>query len=82
MKASVGANAQGAEAFAPQEGAGIAVNDVILRHLKSSASIAKVLHLRDGIDLSAYVADVEFEWFEKKETKSVWFLDLSTNQNL
>lgn len=82
MNTGAGVKAAGTHAVAPQSGAGIAVSEIILRHLNSRAAIAKVLHLRDEIDLSAYAADVEFEWFEKKEIKSAWFLDLNINRNL
>jgi hypothetical protein len=49
-----------------------ATQDVTLRHLKTPAEIATVLHLRGGIDLSAHTAAGadEFARLEKKETSA------------
>ncbi|MBK0393360.1 hypothetical protein [Ramlibacter algicola] len=46
---------------------------VVLRHLRSPAEIASVLHLRDEIDLSVHTAAgrQQFETLEKKETSAV-----------
>ena len=45
------------------------VDDIVLRHLKTDAEIASVLHLREEIDLTAYSAcRAEFAALEKKET--------------
>jgi hypothetical protein len=49
-----------------------ATQDVTLRHLKTPADIATVLHLRGEIDLSAHTAAGadEFARLEKKETSA------------
>lgn len=44
--------------------------DIVLRHLKTPAEIASVLHLRDEIDLSAHATcGAQFAALEKKETR-------------
>lgn len=44
------------------------VDDVVVRHLKTPAQIAGVLHLREEIDLSVHAAaGPQFEALEKKE---------------
>jgi hypothetical protein len=44
------------------------IEDVVVRHLKTPAEIAGVLHLREEIDLSVHAASgPQFEVLEKKE---------------
>ncbi len=46
-------------------------SDVVVRHLKTPAEIASVLHLREEIDLSVHAAaGPQFELLEKKETSA------------
>lgn len=47
------------------------IQDVVLKHLKTEAEIASVLHLRDEIDLSVHAAAglEQFAMLEKKEMK-------------
>ena len=50
----------------------VAVDAVVLRHLKTRQQIEAVLHLREEIDLSAHSgAGANFGGLEKKETRSV-----------
>src|SRR3954465_3931327 len=55
------------------------VDGVVLRHLRTPAEVASVLHLRDEIDLSVHAAAgrQQFESLEKKETKAAWCSDSS-----
>jgi hypothetical protein len=46
-------------------------DDLVLRHLRTPAEIARVLHLREAIDLSAHAAaGPHFGTLEKKETSA------------
>jgi hypothetical protein len=47
---------------------------VVLRHLRSPAEIARVVHLREEIDLSVHAASglQQFQALEKKETSAAW----------
>ncbi|AEG93110.1 hypothetical protein [Ramlibacter tataouinensis] len=58
---------------APPQREGGSIQDVVLRHLKTPAEIASVLHLREEIDLSVHAAaGPQFAVLEKKETSAVW----------
>jgi hypothetical protein len=47
------------------------IDDLVLRHLRTPAEIARVLHLRDEIDLSVHAAaGPHFATLEKKETSA------------
>jgi hypothetical protein len=46
------------------------MKDVVLRHLKTPAERAAILHLREEIDLSALAGDAGFVTLEKKETSA------------
>ncbi len=48
-----------------------AMEDVVLRHLTTPAQIEGILHLREGIDLSAHTGADSFRELEKKETNAV-----------
>ncbi|MCW2573952.1 MAG: hypothetical protein JWO88_4010 [Frankiales bacterium] len=47
------------------------IDDLVLRHLRTPADIARVLHLREEIDLSVHAAaGPHFATLEKKETSA------------
>jgi hypothetical protein len=47
------------------------IDDLVLRHLRTPAEIAGVLHLRDEIDLSVHAAaGPHFATLEKKKTSA------------
>jgi hypothetical protein len=47
------------------------IDDLVLRHLRTPAEIARVLHLREEIDLSVHAAaGPHFAILEKKETNA------------
>ena len=47
------------------------IDDLVLRHLRTPAEIAGVLHLREEIDLSVHAAaGPQFATLEKKETSA------------
>lgn len=48
------------------------MEDVVLRHLRTDAEIKRVLHLREGIDLSVHASAPDFAMLEKKETSAAW----------
>ena len=48
----------------------LAIDSVVLRHLRTSVEIEAVLHLREEIDLSAHNSAGNFAALEKKETNS------------
>lgn len=47
-----------------------AIEAVVLRHLTTPAEIEGILHLREGIDLSAHTGADSFLQLEKKETSA------------
>ncbi len=46
-----------------------AMKDVSLRHLKTRREVEAILHMREGIDLSALTGDRGFLTLEKKEMR-------------
>lgn len=58
---------QAALALAGHKGE-FSIDDVVVRHLRTPAEVAGVLHLREEIDLSVHAAQgPQFEALEKKE---------------
>ena len=52
----------------------IQAHEVSFRHLRSAHEIARILHLRNEIQLpTSAMSDAGFAVREKKETKSVWW---------
>jgi hypothetical protein len=58
------------------------IDDLVLRHLRTPAEIAGVLHLREEIDLSVHTAaGPHFATLEKKETSAVLCSALSSMES-
>jgi hypothetical protein len=82
MSPQVATTASGAvHAFAggvPPLRAPLAIQDVVLHHLRTPDEIDSVTYLRDEIDLSVHAAaGRQFELLEKKETSAVSYSDSS-----
>jgi hypothetical protein len=61
----------GASGEVLQERRPFSIDDLVLRHLRTPAEIAGVLHLREEIDLSVHAAaGSHFVTLEKKETSA------------
>lgn len=55
------------------------IDDLVLRHLSTPSEIARVLHLREEIDLSVHAAaGPHFATVEKKETSAGLYLVLNS----
>jgi len=67
-----GVEAAGFSAAVAQGRRPFSIEDLVLRHLRTPAEIAGVLHLREEIDLSVHAAaGPHFATLEKKETSAV-----------
>jgi len=67
-----GVEAAGFSAAVVQGRRPFSIEDLVLRHLRTPAEIAGVLHLREEIDLSVHAAaGPHFATLEKKETSAV-----------
>jgi len=72
LQAHVSSSAVAPLPVAPRERGNFAARDVVLRHLTRPDDIARVLHLREEIDLSVHAAaGPPLAMLEKKEMSSV-----------